>query len=136
VNECVFVYGTLLPDQPQWGLLRRFVTDQGWNTSVPGRLFDTGLGYPVADFETDHLLSDDQVLGRAFGLLATTAHIALTALDRYEDVDLGLFHRVVVTTTEGTRCWAYCLGPQASDHFEHLNRIASGDWVGYLHEKI
>jgi gamma-glutamylcyclotransferase (GGCT)/AIG2-like uncharacterized protein YtfP len=132
VNECIFAYGTLLPGQPQWPLLRRYVTDLGWETKVPGRLFDTGLSYPVADFEPGRHFSTDQVVGRAFGLLDATAQIALAALDRYEEVDLGLYRRLEVTTSEGTKCWAYCLGPQALDHFMNLTRIESGDWVQYL----
>jgi gamma-glutamylcyclotransferase (GGCT)/AIG2-like uncharacterized protein YtfP len=136
VSECLFVYGTLLPDQPQWALLSRYVTDHGWDTAVAGQLFDTGHGYPVANFEPANLSPRDQVIGRAFSLLHTTSQAALAALDRYEDVDLGLYRRVLVTTTDETRCWAYCLGTNAADHFERLIHIESGDWVRYLHEKI
>jgi gamma-glutamylcyclotransferase (GGCT)/AIG2-like uncharacterized protein YtfP len=140
VNERLFVYGTLLPDQPQWALLRRYVTDHGWDTAVAGRLFDTGHGYPVADFEPARLTvsapATDQVIGRAFTLLHTTSQVALTALDSYEEVDRGLYRRALVTTIDGTRCWAYCLGAHATDHFERLEPIESGDWIRHLREKI
>ncbi len=136
MSNCLFVYGTLLPHQPQWALLRQYVTDEGWETAVPGRLFDTGLGYPVADFEPSQLSPEDHVIGYAFTLLHASAQSALTSLDRYEEVDLGLYRRLLVTTTEGTSCWTYSLGPQASDHFAHLTLIESGDWVRYLAEKI
>jgi gamma-glutamylcyclotransferase (GGCT)/AIG2-like uncharacterized protein YtfP len=131
----LFVYGTLLPDQPQWELLRRYVTDLGWATSVAGQLFDTGLGYPVADFEQT-ATTEDQVIGRVFTLLSASAEIALGALDHYEDVGLGLYRRIQVTTADGTTCWAYCLGPTAAQHFAHLTPIHSGDWVRYLNQKI
>lgn len=127
----IFVYGTLLPEQPQWSLLRRYVTDEGWEAAVPGLLFDTGFGYPVAELCGQF---DDFTLvrGRCMHLLEASASIALEALDRYEEVHLGLYRRLEVTSINGQRCWSYSLGPHAAQHFTQLDPILSGDWVQHL----
>jgi gamma-glutamylcyclotransferase (GGCT)/AIG2-like uncharacterized protein YtfP len=130
----LFVYGTLLPGQPQWGLLRRYATDQGWRTAVPGLLFDTGQHYPVAEL-WDKQESRQQtalVHGRYVPILESAALTAWEALDRYEEVHLGLYQRLVVTTTCGQSCWSYSLGSGAAQHWGHLEPIPSGDWVQHL----
>jgi gamma-glutamylcyclotransferase (GGCT)/AIG2-like uncharacterized protein YtfP len=49
VAEHFFVYGTLMPGEARWALLRPFAT--GWQSaSTPGHLWDTGCGYPAARF--------------------------------------------------------------------------------------
>jgi len=49
VTERLFVYGTLMPGGPLWPALRPFVAS--WQpASAPGRLWDTGNGYPAARF--------------------------------------------------------------------------------------
>lgn len=127
----IFIYGTLLPEQPQWSLLNRYVADEGWEASVPGLLFDTGFGYPVAELSGRF---DDSALvhGRCVHLLETTAHIALEVLDRYEEVHLGLYRRLEVTTSAGRRSWSYSLGPNAARHFTRLDPIPSGNWAQHL----
>jgi gamma-glutamylcyclotransferase (GGCT)/AIG2-like uncharacterized protein YtfP len=131
MTPLLFVYGTLLPGQPQWSLLSRYVTDQGWVAAVRGRLFDTGLGYPVADLK-EHTNPTYVVHGRCVHLLEATAQMALDALDRYEDVHLGLYERLEVTTSDGRISWAYSLGADATPHFSRLDLIPSGDWVQHL----
>jgi gamma-glutamylcyclotransferase (GGCT)/AIG2-like uncharacterized protein YtfP len=127
----LFVYGTLLPHQPQWSLLSRYVTDEGWEAEVPGVLYDTGLGYPVADLNgpfDSHCL----IYGKCFQLLETSVRIALEALDRYEEVHLGLYQRIEVTKKDGQTSWSYSLGPAASHHFTRLEPVPSGDWILHL----
>jgi gamma-glutamylcyclotransferase (GGCT)/AIG2-like uncharacterized protein YtfP len=134
----LFIYGTLLPGQPQWGLLRRYATDQGWTTAVPGLLFDTGQRYPVAELwpvqESGKNSGQGSPLvhGRYIPILESAARTAWEALDRYEEVHLGLYQRLVITTTCGQSCWAYSLGPGAAQHWEHLEPIPSGDWVQHV----
>jgi gamma-glutamylcyclotransferase (GGCT)/AIG2-like uncharacterized protein YtfP len=131
MTPLLFVYGTLLPGQPQWSLLSRYVTDHGWEAAVRGRLFDTGLGYPVADLK-EHTDPTHIVHGRCVYLLEATAQMALDALDRYEDVHLGLYERLEVTTSVGQAAWSYSLGAAADQHFARLELIPSGDWAHHL----
>ena len=114
----LFAYGTLLPGDVRWPLLRRFVTDEGWPDRVAGRLFDTGLGYPAAIFGSGSLIH-----GRTFTLLTASLEQALEVLDREEDTVSGMYRRVTVTTESRTVAWAYAYG----DGLE-LTPIESGDW--------
>ena len=43
----LFVYGTLMPGQRAWSTLEPHV-HAAWETAIPGRLYDTGRGYPAA----------------------------------------------------------------------------------------
>lgn len=130
----LFVYGTLLPGQPQWSLLSRYAADHGWLTAVPGLLFDTGQHYPVAELWPTKKSGQESALvhGRYVPILESAAQTAWEALDRYEEVHLGLYQRLVITTTCGQSSWAYTLGPGAAQHWEHLEPIASGDWAQHV----
>jgi gamma-glutamylcyclotransferase (GGCT)/AIG2-like uncharacterized protein YtfP len=121
VNEpisAIFVYGTLRPGDVQWTLLESYVADDGVDDAATGELFDTGLGYPAGVFE-----GAGTIVGRTYQLLADRVDEALAALDEYEDTALGLYRRVAVTTSQGTRAWAYAYGEGLE-----LSRIESGDW--------
>lgn len=134
MNEVLFVYGTLMPGQPRWDLLRRYAADPGWAAHVPGLLFDTGQGYPAARFDPETSgPGGDMVAGYCVPLLQASSSIALGELDRYEETDLGLYSRIRVTTAQpsGTRCWAYTLGPTSPSHFPALHPIPAGDWAAY-----
>jgi gamma-glutamylcyclotransferase (GGCT)/AIG2-like uncharacterized protein YtfP len=118
----LFVYGTLLPGDVRWPLLRPFVVDDGWSDTVEGRLFDTGLDYPAALF--DHRAEPrGAVIGRTFTLLAVSAIRCLAVLDHEEGTVGGQYRRVVVTTGRGVRAWAYEYG-----HDLDLVPIDGGDW--------
>src|SRR4051794_23069441 len=97
----VFVYGTLLPTESRWPLLEPFATGAR-AASVPGRLFDTGRGYPCALFSGR---------GSIPGAVVTVdeAHIdeVLALLDEVEGVAFGLYERALVTTDDGERVWSY-----------------------------
>ena len=47
----IFVYDTLMPGHLRWGLVEPHAVVHRPAT-VPGRLFDTGLGWPAAVLET------------------------------------------------------------------------------------
>ena len=121
MNEAhLFVYGTLLPGDVRWPILEPFVADEGVADAVRGHLFDTGLDYPAAVFDPG---ADALVLGRRYRLRPDTLDEALVRLDVEEDVVLGLYRRVEVTTEAGVTAWAYRYGDGLD-----LTPIPSGDW--------
>ena len=79
-EEHLFVYGTLRPGDVRWPFLSPWVTDDGTPDSVPGRLFDTGLGYPAAVFEPGR----SEVIGLVYRLASGTAAEALGMIDAEE----------------------------------------------------
>lgn len=118
----LFVYGTLRWGDVRWAILEPFVCDAGFDDAVPGRLFDTGLGYPAAIFDD----TDDRhlIAGRVVTLRHDRLDEALAVLDDEEDTVEGLYRRVQVRTANGQTVWAYASG----DGLE-LTPIPSGDWL-------
>lgn len=115
----LFVYGTLRPGDVRWHLLEPFVVDGGWLDSVPGALFDTGMDYPAAVFDTA-----GTIVGQTFALLEDSLQRALTTLDEIEDVVGGEYSRVVVRTDRGVEAWSFAYGRGLE-----LTPIPSGDWL-------
>jgi gamma-glutamylcyclotransferase (GGCT)/AIG2-like uncharacterized protein YtfP len=121
----VFVYGTLLPGDVRWHLLEPFVVDDGWSDRAAGRLYDTGLDYPAAVFDTDGTTESAQlVVGRTMPLLESSLTRALDVLDEVEGVVAGLYERVTIRTERGHDAWAYRYGGGLD-----LTPIDSGDWA-------
>lgn len=112
----LFVYGTLRPGETRWHHLAPFVTDAGFPDTVPGALFDTGRGYPAADF-TD----PGTIVGHTYRLRAVDR--AFEVLDDVEGAVAGLYRRVVVRTRAGVSAWAYEGGVGLA-----LVPIPGGDW--------
>lgn len=101
----VFVYGTLKPGQRRWPILAPFVSasEAAVPAEAPGRLFDTGYGWPAAVFDPRDA---DRVPGVVIGLNPASTEEALAVLDDVEGVDSGLFQRVLIDV-EDRACWAY-----------------------------
>ena len=97
----VFVYGTLLPTESRWPLLEPFALGTRPGT-VGGRLFDTGRGYPCAQFT-----GSGSIPGAIVDIDPDRVEEVLTLLDEVEGVAFGLYERVVVTTTDGELVWSY-----------------------------
>jgi len=114
----VFVYGTLRPGDVRWPILEPFVVDGGIVDTTDGSLYDTGLDYPAAVFETG-----DTIVGQTLALLEASLDRALHVLDEVEDVVGGEYARVRVRTGFGLDAWAYAYGTGLE-----LVPIASGDW--------
>lgn len=130
----MFVYGTLRPGEERWPMLSPFVVDEGWDDAVAGRLYDTGLGYPAATFDTAvapatgtagaaAAVRAGLVVGRTVRLLEASLRRALAVIDTEEDTAAGLYRRVAVTTRTGVRAWAYQWAARVD-----LAPIVSGDW--------
>lgn len=93
----LFVYGTLQPGASHWPLLAPHVTGRPTRAALPGRLHDTGLGYPAL-----RLGSGPGVSGWVADLAAPAT--ALSTLDEYEGVE---YRRTRVVLAGGTIAWTY-----------------------------
>lgn len=89
----VFVYGTLMPGRSAWSLMAPHVVGEPRQAWLPGRVHDTGLGYPA-------LVRGGP--GRARGAVLTLADppAALPHLDAYEGPDYQR-QRAVARTADG-----------------------------------
>ncbi|MUL64857.1 hypothetical protein BOO86_10325 [Mycobacterium sp. CBMA 234] len=98
----LFVYGTLMPGQTRWPALAPWIVGSPIPDSVVGELFDTGYGWPAIVVRPGEPIAGFTVL-----LAADSLSAALDALDEIEGTDKGLFQRIPVTTTLGSRAWIY-----------------------------
>jgi gamma-glutamylcyclotransferase (GGCT)/AIG2-like uncharacterized protein YtfP len=93
-RAALFVYGTLLPGEGRWHLLRPLAAS--WApASAGGRLWDTGQGYPAAVFGEGGLIP-----GALVRLAPGTGAEALRLLDALEG-EGRLYSRVSITTSAG-----------------------------------
>jgi gamma-glutamylcyclotransferase (GGCT)/AIG2-like uncharacterized protein YtfP len=99
----LFVYGTLQPGRLRWPLLEPFAIGSV-AASVPGVLYDSGNGWPLAVFGGD---PPGEVPGVLVDLDPDRLGDALDLLDRIEGAVTDLLRRVVVTTTAEATAWAY-----------------------------
>lgn len=97
----LFVYGTLMPGRLRWPLLAPHAVGHRL-AEVPGALFDSGNGWPVAVFG-----DAGTVPGTVVELDPAILDELLPVIDEVEDTVGGAFERVVVTTTDGETAWAY-----------------------------
>lgn len=104
----LFVYGTLQPGRLRWPFLAPHAREHR-PADVPGRLYDSGYGWPVATFEA----GADLVPGTLVDLDPARVEEALTILDAVEATATDLLVRITVATTDGTPAWAYhCVAPE------------------------
>src|SRR5690606_7273776 len=116
----LFVYGTLMSGHVRWRFLEHFVAEGPEPVTVPGRLFDTGLDFPAARFDLDGM-----VHGQWFRLMPDRVDDALARLDEVEGAASGYYRRVVVTSDDGRRAWAYEFGGSTDDLID-----LDGRWTG------
>ena len=94
-DGAVFVYGTLMPGELRWPALEPFA--HGWeDATAPGRLWDTGDGYPAATFER----CEASIPGVVVWINADRWDQALRRLDTIEG-EGSLYRRVEVKTSVG-----------------------------------
>jgi gamma-glutamylcyclotransferase (GGCT)/AIG2-like uncharacterized protein YtfP len=104
----LFVYGTLQPGRLRWPFLAAFAGEHR-AADVPGVLYDSGHGWPVATFAPGAAA----VPGTLVDLDPARVDEALAVLDDVEATATDLLVRIVVTTTDGTAAWAYhCARPE------------------------
>jgi gamma-glutamylcyclotransferase (GGCT)/AIG2-like uncharacterized protein YtfP len=105
----VFVYGTLLPTESRWPLLEPFAVEVR-PAVVPGRLFDTGRGFPCALFS-----GVGSIPGAVIAVEPERIEEALALLDEVEGVAFGLYERVLVRTDDGEAVWSYAWAGDMDD---------------------
>jgi gamma-glutamylcyclotransferase (GGCT)/AIG2-like uncharacterized protein YtfP len=96
----VFTYGTLMPGRRAWRLMAPFVTGVPVDAWLPGRVHDTGRGYPALARGGP---------GRARGVLLRLADpaSALPRLDDYEGPDYRRERAVVHTPDARVPAWVW-----------------------------
>jgi gamma-glutamylcyclotransferase (GGCT)/AIG2-like uncharacterized protein YtfP len=126
-----FVYGTLLPDQPNYDLLAEETLEQRTAYFPDGRLYDLGP-YPML-LEGDGRL----VKGVVYTIKESDYPTILHRLDALEGFDpqnpsAGDYRRVErqvkLEDARSVKAWVY-LGKQSL--VSGANLIRSGDWVAY-----
>ncbi len=113
----LFVYGTLLSDGAQGGLLAGLRHDRA---SVVGTLWRLPVGYPAMS-----LGGDTSVVGE---LVEAPGPQVLRLVDHYEGVDEGLYRRLKVRACVGLRscrAWAYVMD---SPRLRGGVIVPSGQW--------
>lgn len=100
----MFVYGTLMPLEAAWPLLEPYAAEAPREAEVPGTLYRTHNAWPVAVFDTG---CATLVPGSLVTLRRGLEAAAMTTIDRYEDLDAGLFRRIEVRTVDGAPAEAY-----------------------------
>jgi len=120
IIDKIFVYGTLLRGE------ERSCYMLGCRLSeileVPGRLYDTGRGYPAALFDDG---SDRAVSGELYTMEDPSSRIE--ELDRVEGTLSGLFRRSTIKYTN-SEFYCYEAGPLLNETAADENRILSGSW--------
>ena len=99
----LFVYGTLMPGRLRWPILAPFAIAHR-DSLVPGAIYDSGEGWPVAVFGDN---GGATVPGVLVDLAPARLEHALPILDEVEDTATDKLRRIIVTTTDGTTAWAY-----------------------------
>jgi len=107
-SDHLFVYGTLLPGHLRWGLLEPYATAVEPAT-VGGELWDTGNGWPAADFDPT---SKSLVPGVVVTFERNDLNRLLGSLDSMEGVSnpprpgTDPYLRIRVSVT-GVEAWTY-----------------------------
>lgn len=131
----LFVYGTLMSaiGHPAHRMLWNGAALVGTAT-IPGRLYDSGAGYPAAVAGHD---GGGRIAGELYLLRSGRDSVVLARLDRYENFipdrpHDSLFSRVVVEarTPAGERmpAWTYLYNHST----DRLARIPGGDYAAHL----
>lgn len=116
----LFVYGTLLKGEERNCYLGDCKLIRA--LELPGRLYDTKMGYPVSLFDTHFV---EQVAGEIY-LMENPAN-TIYQLDRLEEVETELYERVLLNIG-GTEFYSYQAGGSLTGKTTDEYRIESGSW--------
>ncbi len=116
----IFVYGTLQRGEERSGFMRGCKLSE--ILEVPGRLYDTGQGYPAAIFNDG---SDRAVSGELYTMEDPPSK--LEELDRVERTLSGFFVRSRIKCPH-SEFYCYEAGPLLKETATDRNRIISGSW--------
>lgn len=97
----IFAYGTTMPGHLRHSLIQDFVAE-AVPAGVPGRLYDSGSGYPAAKFGGGS--GQGTIEGYLLRLRPGREAEAMRAFTAFE---AGLFEPVAVTTVDGVPATAY-----------------------------
>lgn len=112
----MFVYGTTMPGHVRYPRIEEFVAE-ATRASVPGRLYDSGSGYPAAKFSGQGTIEGY--------LLRLRPERLFEAEKEFTAIEAGLFQAVSVKTDSGVTATAYeWIGP-----VDGLSRL-DGMWSG------
>jgi gamma-glutamylcyclotransferase (GGCT)/AIG2-like uncharacterized protein YtfP len=118
--DTLFVYGTLLQGE------RRNHHLDGCklihSVEIPGKLYDTGKGYPTASFDGD---SKESVTGEVYAI-SGDVNKKLKELDEIEGTNGKLYKRKPIHN--GHRFYVYEAGELLKNSLRAENRINSGSW--------
>jgi gamma-glutamylcyclotransferase (GGCT)/AIG2-like uncharacterized protein YtfP len=119
----LFVYGTLLQGERRNHHLDGCKLIQ--SVEVPGKLYDTERGYPVALFDGN---SKETVTGEIYALCGDVDK-KLRELDEIEGTEIGLYTRKSIYN--GHHFYVYETGELLRNRIRAENRINSGSWRRY-----
>jgi gamma-glutamylcyclotransferase (GGCT)/AIG2-like uncharacterized protein YtfP len=120
IIDKIFVYGTLQRGEERSCYMRGCRLSE--ILGVPGRLYDTGRGYPAALFDDE---SDRAVSGELYTMEDPSSRIE--ELDRVEGTLSGLFRRSKIIYAN-SEFYCYEAGPLLKETATDENRIMSGSW--------
>jgi gamma-glutamylcyclotransferase (GGCT)/AIG2-like uncharacterized protein YtfP len=115
----IFVYGTTMPGHLRYSDIEDFVAETSL-ASVPGRLYDSGNGFPAAKFGGGS--NAGMIKGYLLRLRPERVAEAKRAFTAFE---AGMFEPVSVTTDGGVTATAY----EWIDSIDGLSRV-DGMWNG------
>ncbi len=116
----LFVYGTLLQGERRNHHLDGCYLIQ--SAEIPGRLYDTGRGYPAALFDGN---SKETVMGEIYAISGDVGK-KLRELDEIEGTEIGLYTRKSIYN--GHHFYVYETGELLKSFIRSENRINCGNW--------
>ena len=119
----VFVYGTLLQGELRSPLMSDCKLIR--TLEIPGTLYDTGRSYPTAIFDND---TDTGVCGELYIMENPAAKLKM--LDEVEDIDSGLFRKVVLDHGR-EEFISYEAGDLLKKQIKSLDQLRTGSWRRY-----
>jgi gamma-glutamylcyclotransferase (GGCT)/AIG2-like uncharacterized protein YtfP len=118
----LFVYGSLLQGEERGNALKEWQLTGAME--IPGTLYNTGLGYPAADFSYNN---HNTVFGELYTYEKDKIDSRLKNIDKIEGVDEYLFKRTELNLGEHI-FYAYEIAPSLNKISDKFNIITSGNW--------